>query len=366
MESKQNPGRQPQGQLRIYLGYATGCGKSFTLLKDAIAQKQRNQSIGVASLNHSERSGICDLVSEFPKVGRKGGQDESALQLDAILQSDFDTIIIDELAMTNPTGSKNKKRYEDVLEILASGKNVMTTLNVQHIDSIAERLDTALSLKIQERVPDHLFNQASSVVFVDVEIDELRARIQSEQVFPKDKAEQALFHFFTHENLSLLRKFALEVMVDDQLKRIQNEKLLSSGGREEADPGVAAIITDEEDYEDLYQKMIHKGAKYASQYSSHYYVIMVYPSKLLPVRKPNEASALSKRLETLAVSLGGQFLELKGPGLSEQIVDFCQTHGMKHLLFAKVQSSGFIQKAIDHTRGIDVHLIDRPGPRGER
>ena len=239
-----------KGRLRIYLGYATGCGKSFTLLKDAIAQKQRKHDIAIASLNHGDRSGICDMLGEFPNVGTTSG----ALNVDEIIQSSHETIIIDELALTNPAGSKNKKRFEDVIEILNSGKNVITTVNVQHIDSVAERLDTALSLKIQERVPDHLLDIAHAVVFVDVSIDELRARIQSEQVFPKDKAEQALFNFFTYENLCLLRKLALEVTVEDQLKRIQSERILGSSAREEADPGVLAVITDEDELEDLYNK----------------------------------------------------------------------------------------------------------------
>jgi two-component system sensor histidine kinase KdpD len=350
-----------KGRLRIYLGYATGCGKSFTLLKDAIAQKQRKQDIAIASLNHGDRSGICDLVKEFPKIGNA----THLLNVDEIIASSHDTIIIDELASTNPTGSKNAKRYDDVIEILASGKNVITTLNVQHIDSIAERLDTALSLKIQERVPDHLLTTADSVIFVDVAIDELRARIQSEQVFPKDKAEQALFNFFTYENLCLLRKLALEVTVEDQLKRIQSEKILGSNAREEADPGVLAVITDEEDLEDLYHKMIHKGARYSSQYSSHFYVVMVHPSRLIPKKKSEETSVLAKNLELLSKSMGADYQELKGPGLSEKIIDFCQSNSIRHLLFAKEKSGSFIQRAIDNTRGIDVHLIDRPGPRGE-
>jgi two-component system sensor histidine kinase KdpD len=354
--------KQIKGRLRIYLGYATGCGKSFTLLKDAIALKQRKHDIAIATLSHGNRSGICDLVGEFPKVGNTS----PILNIEEIIASPYDTIIIDELALTNPAGSKNKKRFEDVIEILNSGKNVITTLNVQHIDSVAERLDTALSLKIQERVPDHLLNLASAVIFVDVGIDELRARIQSEQVFPKDKAEQALFNFFTYENLCLLRKLALEVTVEDQLKRIQTEKILGSTAREEADPGVLAIITDEEDLEDLYHKMIHKGAKYSSQYSSHFFVMLVYPTRLLSIRKPGtEQSVLAKKLEALAASLGAEYGVMKGPGLSEQIIDFCQNHSIRHLLFAKEESGSFIQKAIDNTRGIDVHLIDRPSARGE-
>lgn len=350
-----------KGRLRIYLGYATGCGKSFTLLRDAMTQKQRNQDIAIASLNHSSRSGICDLVGEFPKIGTSS----AILNVDEIIASSHETIIIDELALTNPAGSKNKKRYEDVMEVLASGKNVVTTLNVQHLDSVAERLDTALSLKIQERVPDQILNLASSVVLVDVSIEELRARIQSEQVFPKDKAEQALFNFFTYENLCLLRKFALEVTVDDQLKRIQTEKILGSNAREEADPGILAVITDEQELQDLYNKMIHKGAKFASQYSSHFFVVMVHPSRLLSIKKQTGVSALGQKLQDLAKTMGAQFSEMKGPGLSEQIIDFCHQNSIKHLIFAKEHSGSFIQKAIDNTRGIDVHLIDRPAARGE-
>lgn len=350
-----------KGRLRIYLGYATGVGKSFTLLKDAISAQQRGQSIAIAALGHVDRTAICDLAAGLPRI-----QEAGALDLQAIQASTYQTIIIDDLALTNPEGSKNKKRFEDVLEVLASGKDVMTTLNVQHLDSVAERLRESISVRLSERVPDLLLNEASSVVLVDIPIDELRERIQSGQVFAKDKAEQALFHFLTHENLSLLRKFALEVTVEDQLRRILSEKILSSHAREEADPSVLVIISGSEKDEDLFNKMIHKGAKYASQYSSHCYVVLATPNKLLGGKKHHVSDESKNRLKALSESLGASFQEVTGSGVSEQMVEFCNSHNIRHLIIAKDGVESFIQKVMDHTRGVDVHLIDRPSAKGER
>lgn len=351
-----------KGHLRIYLSYATGCGKSFALLKDALVYKQRGHSIAIGSLSHSNRSGICDMAAELPRLSTSDG----TLDLDAIQNSPYDVIIIDDLAQTNAEGSKNKKRYEDVLEVLKLGKDVFTTLNIQHLDSVAERLRESLSMRITERVPDLVLNEAESLVLVDVPIEELRDRIKSEQVFAKDKAEQALFHFFTHENLSLLRKFALEVTVEDQLRRILNEKILSSHAREEADPSVLVILSGEQTDEDLYNKMIHKGTKLASQYSAHCYVVLASPSKFLGVKKVEVPAAMKTRLKALSESLGSSFQEVKGSGVSEQVVEFCNSHNIKHLIVGKKSVEKFIQKVMDHTRGVDVHLIDRASPRGER
>ncbi|MBS1957969.1 MAG: hypothetical protein JST80_00715 [Bdellovibrionales bacterium] len=350
-----------KGHLRIYLGYATGCGKSLTLLKDAVAYQERGQKIAILSLSHGKRPGIKEMAAKIPVL-----PDTGEIDLDALQKSEYQTIIIDDLALTNLPGSRNKKRYEDVLDVLDIGKDVFTTLNVQHLDSVAERLNQSLSLKIQERVPDLLLNEAHSIVFVDLPIDELRERIKSEQVFPKDKAEQALFHFFTHENLCLLRKFALEVTVDDQLRRILTEKILSSHAREEADPSILVILAGEEDEEDFFNKMIRKGSKFASQYSSHCYVVLANPSKFLGVKKTETPAALKNRLKLLTEGLGATFQEVKGSGVSEQMVEFCSSHNIKHLIVAKAAVEGFIQKVMDHTRGVDVHLIDRPSPKGER
>jgi two-component system sensor histidine kinase KdpD len=253
-----------------------------------------------------------------------------------------------------------------VLEIVHSGKDVFTTLNIQHLDSVAERLRESLSVRLQERVPDLILNEANSLVLVDLPIEELRERLQSGQVFAKDKAEQALFHFLTYENLSLLRKFALETTVEDQLRRIQHEKILSSHAREEADPSVLVIITGREENEDLYNKMIHKGAKYASQHSSHCYVILASPNKFLGIQKRECSPAVKNRLKSLAENLGATFQEVNGSGVAEQMVEFCNAHHIKHLIIPKDGVESFIQKVMDHTRGVDVHLIDRPSAKGER
>jgi two-component system sensor histidine kinase KdpD len=351
-----------KGRLRIYLGYATGCGKSFTLLKDAITSKQRGTRIAIGALGHIDRTGICDMAGEFPRIGAES----TGLDVELIKNSPYDLILIDDLAMTNPPGSKHKKRFEDVLEVVQSGKDVFTTLNVQHLDSVSERLRESLSVRIQERVPDLLLNEAESIVFVDLPIEELRDRIASEQVFPKDKAEQALFHFFTHENLGLLRKFALETIVEDQLRRILTEKLLGSHAREEADPSVLVILTGRDDDEDLFNKMIHKGAKYASTYSSHCYVVLANPKKLLGVKQPETAAPLRGRLQKLSEGLGASFQEVKGSGVAEQVVEFCNSHNIRHLIVPKDDVASFIQKVMNHTPGVDVHLIDRPSAKGER
>ena len=351
-----------KGRLKIFLGYATGCGKTFTLLKEALALKQRNHEIAIAALTHTDRSGIRELASEFTVLPdlKKG------LDVHQIIQSPFDTIIIDDLAMTNPTTSKNIKRYEDVMEILNAGKNVLTSVNVQHLDSVAERLSSTLCMKIQERVPDRILNEAESVTFVDLSIDELRERIKSEQVFPKDKAEQALFHFFTYENLCLLRKLALEVITSDQLNRINGEKLLGLRAREEADPGILAVLTEDEKSQDLCELIIHKTAKYAHLYSSHFFVVLVHPMRILKSSKNQTGiSQFTQKVKTLTESLKGTFVEMKGPGLPAQIIELCHTQSIRHLVFGKEESASFIQKAIHQTRGIDVHLIDRPAPRGE-
>lgn len=351
-----------RGQLRLYLGYATGCGKSFTLLRDALALSDRGVKVAIATLTHHDRAGIKEMSEKLKHIPYK-----TNLPVKDILSSDYNTIVIDDLAHTNAPGSKNKKRFEDIFELLEGGKNVMTSLNVQHLDSVAERLETALAIKIQERVPDQLLNQTDSITFVDLSIDELRTRMKSGQIFAKDKAEQALFNFFTHENLTLLRKFSLEQVVEDQLKKIKNERLLEGNALSEADPSVLVLVTDEEKFEETYHKMIHKGAKLAAQYWSHSYVAMIKPrrlitGKVLGGKKPN-LEKFKKQIQSITESLGGIFSEMNGSSIDVQIIQFCEQHSIKHLVLAKNQGGSLIEKLIKNTRSVDLHLIDTQAPR---
>jgi two-component system sensor histidine kinase KdpD len=350
-----------RGKLRIYLGYATGCGKSYTLLRDAVALSERGKKVAIAALSHDDRPGIREMSKKLAQIEMK-----ASIPISDIIASDINTIIIDDLAHTNVAGSKNIKRYEDIFEILEGGKDVFTTLNIQHLDSVAERLETALEIKIKERVPDTLLNQTDSVIFVDLCIDELRNRLKSGQIFAKDKAEQALFNFFTHENLTLLRKFALEEVVEDQLKKIQSERLLEGNALVEADPSVLVLISDEEKFENTFNKMIHKGAKLAAHYWSHSYVAVYRPRRLIGgtvLGKKTDRDSFLSRMKTTTESLGGVISEMSGSGLTDQIVQFCDQHSIKHLVLAKNQGNRFLDAIMKKTRGVDIHLIDTLSPK---
>lgn len=340
------PNKTP-GKLRVYLGYATGCGKSFALLRDALFAHQRGKKISIATLNHDTRPGILDLAKQLPRTEHKSLSD--------LENSSATTLIIDELGGLQP-----ESQLENIIHLLQRGKNIWTTLNVQHLDSVAERLDSAIHVHIKSRVPDSILNLAESVVFVDTCIDDLRARFEAGQIFPKDKAEQALAHFFTHENLVLLRKIALEEVVESQLKSIENEKILSAGALSEADPSVLVVITDEEKYSEFFLKMIHQGAKLASHYSCHFQVALVTPKKI--IKRKSTATNWIAPLEKLALELGGSFLSLKGKSVINDIVRFTTENHVRHLVFAKPHLKSLLAPVSESLQGIHIHLIDKPLP----
>ena len=191
--------RKKQGSLKVYLGYAAGTGKTYEMLQEGHRLLKRGMDIVIGYVEphmRPETTVLTEGLERIPvKSVRTGEREFLEMDVDAILKRAPQVVLIDELAHTNVPGSKHEKRYQDVLEVLEHGISVISTLNVQHLESVAARVTEATRAPVQERLPDDILRRADQVVVVDVTLEELRERLRLGKIYEKAKAEIALQNF---------------------------------------------------------------------------------------------------------------------------------------------------------------------------
>jgi two-component system sensor histidine kinase KdpD len=220
-----------KGKLKIYIGAAPGVGKSYQILRDANEIKKSNRDIVIGLIETHRRKGTEEQIGNLETLPLKEidykGVKLKELDLEEIIARKPEFVIIDELAHTNVPTSKNKKRFEDILEILENGINVITAVNIQHLESLNDIVSRITGIKVKETVPDRIINIADEIKVIDVSPDALRERIYDGKVYSKDKIDDALHHFFRIGNLDALRELTLREVaneVDEKLVIYKNKK----------------------------------------------------------------------------------------------------------------------------------------------
>jgi two-component system, OmpR family, sensor histidine kinase KdpD len=221
------------GHFRVYLGAAAGVGKTYAMLSEAHRRLSRGTDVAVAFVESHGRKLTEDLVTGLEVIPRKmvdyRGSLLPEMDLDAVLARRPQVALVDELAHTNVPGSgRNQKRWQDVLELLDAGINVISTVNIQHLQSLADEVELITGTQVRERVPDWVVRKADQIELVDSSPEALRRRMIHGNIYPQEKVEQALTHFFRTQNLTALRELALRFLADETdeelLKRLDEQK----------------------------------------------------------------------------------------------------------------------------------------------
>lgn len=358
--------RRKNGSLKIYLGYAAGVGKTFAMLQEGHRLKARGFDVVIGYLEPHERAETTEQMKDLEILPRRqvsvGNRVFEEMDLDAVLFRKPHIVLIDELAHTNQPGGKNEKRYQDVLEILEHQINVISTLNVQHLESVAEKVSAVTKVEIRERVPDNILQYADQVVTVDVSIEELRERLRMGKIYGQVQAELALSRFFTPTNLSMLRETVLREAAGDQIRRIEEQTLLSGADSKLTHETVMVALSSDPNNAEV---LIRKATRLATQLSSHCYVVYVQRSHEQPTRID---SALQRKLQNnlkLAKQLGAEIITLRGENVSELLVNFAQEHDVRHAVFGKSRLSPLRERLrgsvlldfLHDSVGIDVHIV---------
>jgi two-component system sensor histidine kinase KdpD len=335
-ESKPEPAR-----LRIYIGAAPGVGKTYRMLEDAHQFRKQGVDVVIGLIETHGRAETAELIGDLEIIPLKEVVYRAVtlreMDIDAILARKPHTCIVDELAHTNVPGSRNRKRYEDVLELLDSGINVMTAVNIQHLETLNDAVSRSASTQIRETVPDNFLKRADEVVNVDVTIDELRTRLREGKIYAPEKIEQALANFFRKGNLNMLRELALRTTAE-QVGTAAAEYRRTQGLEQAPIPEKVMVCLSSRPGT---ERLLRVGARIAGRLATNWYAVYVEtPDEDRRHGNPESFSRLEE-YERMARELGARVVTLKGKSVSDALIDFAQQENISHVVFGQSARSRF-------------------------
>jgi two-component system sensor histidine kinase KdpD len=312
--------QREKGKLKIYIGMSAGVGKTYRMLQEAHNLLRNGVNIKVGYVETHGRKETQALIEGLPIIPRRKvfykGKQLDELDVQAILLSHPDVVIVDELAHTNIPGSKNEKRWQDVMDILEAGIDVISAINIQHIESINEDVKSITGVEVKERVPDKLLQVADEVVNIDLTADELITRLKEGKIYDHSKVQQALQHFFKPEKILQLRELALKE-VAGQVERKVDYEVAARDKSWKHERFLACISSNHE----IAQNIIRKTARLASYYNSKWYVLYVQTPNESTDKIPLAAQRHLINNFKNATELGAEVLQKKEKNIARGIIE---------------------------------------------
>jgi two-component system sensor histidine kinase KdpD len=266
-----------RGKFKIYIGMSAGVGKTFRMLQEAQTLLRNGIDVKIGYIETHGRQETQALLDGLPLIPRRKlfykGKELEELDVQAVINLHPEIVVIDELAHTNIEGSKNEKRWQDVMEILETGINVISAVNIQHIESLNEEVKSITGIEVAERIPDNVLKQADEVVNIDLTADELVIRLKEGKIYTTDKIERALNNFFQSDKILQLRELALKEVASQVERKIETELPRNQSFKDER--FMACISSNHE----IARMVIRKTARLASYYHSPWYVLYVQTAK---------------------------------------------------------------------------------------
>jgi two-component system sensor histidine kinase KdpD len=359
-----------RGKLKIFIGYAPGVGKSYTMLNESNRRLQRGEDIAIGYVELHGRPETEKQIGDIPVIPRKkieyAGKVMEEMDTEAIIRRHPNTVLIDEIAHTNVPGSKNAKRYEDVKEVLDAGINVVTTLNVQHLESLNDIIKQITGVAVRETIPDSLVENADEVVAVDITVEALLNRLKRGDIYKKEKIGSALENFFREGNLTALREISLRQTaqeVDEEL-----EDYMKAHGIDETWHTVERIMVCVSASPNS-KKLIRRGALIARRYRCDWFVVAVENISIFTSKWGQKDRAELESNFKLAKQLGATTIHLRGQNISSELVKFAKAKHITQIVIghsARTPFQSFFTgsttgKLLGQTRDIAIHVIPTGG-----
>ncbi len=350
------------GIFKIFLGYAPGVGKTYSMLSEGIRRYSRGEDVVVGVVETHGRKGVADLVAKLEVIPREQieykGTVFTEMDVDAILARKPAVALIDELAHTNIEGSKHAKRYEDVIELLDAKIDVLSTVNVQHIESLNPLVERITGVHVRETVPDWVVQRAEEIVMSDLTPEALQTRMKRGDIYPLDRAERALGSFFRRGNLIALRELALR-----QVAQVVDKNLEAHWTREHLEHGVAVCerIAVCISSNPVAQYLIARGGRMAHALDADFYVVYVDSPH---DEGPDNRRSLQENIR-FAENLGATVVRLPRGNIAERVAEFAREKHITHVVFGRSAQEGWrkylyltvIQKFLRQAPPIDVHIV---------
>ncbi|WP_165071891.1 universal stress protein [Paludisphaera rhizosphaerae] len=328
--------RQQRGRLKVYLGFAPGVGKTYGMLQEAHRLKAQGVDVVVGVVETHGRAETAALLDGLELVPRRKisyrGITLEEMDVDAVLARKPTVVLVDELAHTNAPGGKHAKRYEDVDDLLRAGVNVLSTLNVQHLESLYDVVERFTGTRQKERVPDSVLQQADQVVNVDLSAEDLQERLRVGKVYPADRAARALEGYFTGENLEQLRELALEHLAHILDRRRQERQV---GNSEPS--GSERVMVCVSSRSPNASRLLRAGARLADRLGAPWYAVYVQT----PGEQTEKIDAATQRsvADTLnqARLANGVPMQFRGKDVATAVAGFVREYGITHVVVGRSQ-----------------------------
>ena len=355
--------RGKRGRLKVYVGFAAGVGKTYRMLEEAHALRKRGVDIVVALAETHGRADTAALLDGLEIVPRKRieyrGVFVEEMDLDAVLARRPAVAIVDEIPHTNAPGSRNRKRWEDVLELLAAGINVIAALNVQHLESLNDVIERNTGVRVRETVPDAFLKEADQVVNLDLAVEDLQERMKAGKIYAPDKVPRAIEHFFKDRNLSTLRELALRE-VAESLDRAAS----AQAPRDERQRAAGRVMVCLSSSPPRAAGLLRRGSRLAGRLNTDWFAVYVETPEEAPDRIDSEAQRHLLRNLERARELGAEVVRLKAADPVPALLDFAHSHAVGHLivgrsrapLWQRVLGRSILQRLVDESEGLDLHI----------
>ncbi|MBK9727140.1 MAG: sensor protein KdpD [Saprospiraceae bacterium] len=352
-----------RGKFKIYIGMSAGVGKTYRMLQEAQSLLKNGIDVKIGYIETHNRKETHDLLEGLPVIPRRKlfykGKELEELDVQAVINLRPEVVIVDELAHTNIEGSKNEKRWKDVLEILSAGINVISAINIQHIESLNEEVKKITGVEVKERVPDNIIAQADEVVNIDLTADELISRLKEGKIYQAEKIEMALNNFFKSEHILQLRELALKEVATQVERKVEKEIPRNVALRHER--FLACISSNEKTAKEI----IRKTARLANYYNCKWYLLFVQTPKESPNNIPLDKQRYLINNFKLATELGGEIIKKEGKSVAKEIAEIAETLeitticiGKPHLnLFAFILATNTFNELLKKLKSLDVDII---------
>lgn len=331
--------RSRRGKFKIYIGMSAGVGKTYRMLQEAHSLLKNGIDVKIGYIETHNRKETHDLLDGLPVVPRRKlfykGKELEELDVQAVINLRPEVVVVDELAHTNIEGSKHEKRWQDVIEILDAGINVISAVNIQHIESLNDEVKEITGVEVKERIPDTVLAQADEVVNIDLTADELITRLKEGKIYQAEKIETALKNFFRSEHILQLRELALKEVASQVERKVETE--VTKTGTTKHERFLACISSNEQ----TAKTVIRKTARLANYYNSKWYVLYVQtPAERMDKIPLDKQRHLINHFK-LATELGAEIIKVENANIAKAIVEQCEERGITTICIGKPHLSMF-------------------------
>jgi two-component system sensor histidine kinase KdpD len=355
------PGK-PRGIFKLFLGYAPGVGKTYNMLSEAIRRASRGENVAVGVVETHGRKGVVELVAKLEKIPLRKLEYKGTLfdemDVDAILARKPSVVLVDELAHTNIEGSKHAKRFEDVIELLDAKIDVLSTMNVQHIESLGPTIQQITGVQVRETVPDWVMQRVDEIVLADLTPQALQQRMLRGDIYPADRTQRALSHFFRPGNLIALRELALRQVtrvVDRSLDAFLDKEADQQAHTVRERIGVCVSSNPAAQY------LIARGSRMAQAIGGEFFVLYIDVGR---DTRPEDQKTLAENIR-FAENLGARVVRSSGGSIAEALAQLVREHHITQVIFGRSARTGWqrylylsaIQRFLRDAPSVDVHIV---------